>query len=246
MLAQAENTVKIEGLLSEIDLNYGSIEKNNKQMDTITGVVKIKVTQEINKIQKVCEIPVHVFAAKYTSKGTLNPAFESAERVMKEFVSIAASDEASADAIRITNGRIQMNEYPKDGRLVSYPRIMGSFFHKVKRSEMKQSGTFSINFVVGSKGPEIDKDGNETGRYCVQAIIPLYGGRVDVVPFYVINESAIESISSYWEAYDTVSAIGKLDFSSMTKEVTIDVDFGEPETKVLTVTTSDFIITGGT
>ena len=43
MLTQAENIVKIEGLLSEIDLNYGSYTKDGKPVETISGIIKVKV-----------------------------------------------------------------------------------------------------------------------------------------------------------------------------------------------------------
>jgi hypothetical protein len=44
MLTQAENIVKIEGLLSEIDLNYGNFTKDGKTVDTISGIIKVRVT----------------------------------------------------------------------------------------------------------------------------------------------------------------------------------------------------------
>lgn len=43
MLAQAENVVKIEGLLSEIDLNYGSFTKDGKTIETVSGTIKVRV-----------------------------------------------------------------------------------------------------------------------------------------------------------------------------------------------------------
>lgn len=245
MLTQAENIVKIEGLLSEIDLNYGSYTKDGKPVETISGIIKVKVAQDINHQAHVCEIPVHMFAGKYTNAGKLNPAYESIEKIMKEYVSIAASDESKADAIRITQGKIVMNEYYRDEKLVSFPRIQASFVTRIKRTEMKPTATFSVNFVIGSKSFETDKDGVETGRYRVQGILPQYGGKVDVVPFFVVSEAAIESISSYWESYDTVSAVGKLNFSSTTEDYSVPVDFGEPEVRTRTINISEFIITGG-
>lgn len=245
MLTQAENIVKIEGLLSEIDLNYGSFVKDGRTIDTVSGIIKVKVNQEINHKEQICEIPVHMFASKYTNAGKINPAYESIEKIMKEYVSIAASDESKADAIRITQGKIVMNEYYRDEKLVSFPRIQASFVTRIKRTEMKPTATFSTNFVVGSKSYETDREGVETGRYRVQGILPQYGGKVDVVPFYVVSEAAIESISSYWESYDTVSAVGKLNFSSTTEDYTIPVDFGEPEVRTRTINVSEFIITGG-
>ena len=47
-MRQAENKVIIEGILSEIDLKYGSFNKNGTQMKSIGGNIKVRVTQEIN------------------------------------------------------------------------------------------------------------------------------------------------------------------------------------------------------
>ena len=48
MLRQAENVVKIEGILAEVDLNEGSLVKDGKTHKTIGGKIKIRVNQVIN------------------------------------------------------------------------------------------------------------------------------------------------------------------------------------------------------
>ena len=112
MLRQAENRVRIEGILSEINLKYGSFVKNGATVDTIGGNIKVLVHQTINNVDITLEIPVYMFAPKLTNAGKSNPAFESIEKVMTEFTSIASgAGEAGADKIRITNGNIRMNEY---------------------------------------------------------------------------------------------------------------------------------------
>jgi hypothetical protein len=58
MLRQAENKVKIEGILSEINLENGSYEKNGKQMETVRGSIKVLVQQNINGRPVDNEIPV--------------------------------------------------------------------------------------------------------------------------------------------------------------------------------------------
>ena len=79
MLKEAENRVKVEGILSEIDLKYGSFQKDGRAVDTIGGLIKVRVDQEINKQSVINEIPVHMFATKYTKAGGINPAYESIE-----------------------------------------------------------------------------------------------------------------------------------------------------------------------
>ena len=43
------NTVKIEGILSEIDLKYGTLTKNGVESKTVGGSIKVRVNTQINK-----------------------------------------------------------------------------------------------------------------------------------------------------------------------------------------------------
>jgi hypothetical protein len=240
------NVVKIEGILSEIDIDYKDFKKNNVDTKAIGGSIKVRVNQVVNGVDTELEIPVHMFAAQLTNNGSPNPAYESIERIKNEYVSIAASDIEHADRIRITKGSINMNEYyGQDGRLVSFPRINASFVSKIKKEECKPKAEFSVTFMVGRAGYELDKDGVETNKYKVEGILPQYGGKVDVVPFFAINEGVVDAVSNYWTQGDTVKATGKLNFTSETKEVETKVDFGEPTIETRTYSISELIITGG-
>ena len=189
-----------------------------------------------------------MFASKLTNKGTPNPAYESIKKVMDEYVSIAASEngEEGADRVRITNGNVRMNEYyTQDGRLVSFPRINASFVQRINKSDCKPEATYTAEFVVASKAEEVDKNGETTGRYKIGAVLPQYGGKVDVIPMYAQSEGVISAISQYWAVGDTVKANGRLDFSATTETIIEEVDFGEPIEKTRTINRSDLIITGG-
>ena len=126
MLRQAENRVRIEGILSEINLKYGSYVKNGVTVDTVGGDIKVLVNQQINGEDVSLIIPVYMFASKLTNAGKPNPAYASIESVMKEYVSIASgAGEAGADRVRITSGSIRMNEYwNQQGQLISFPRAV--------------------------------------------------------------------------------------------------------------------------
>lgn len=248
MLNTKENTVRIEGLLSEIDIKEGSFQKNGETMESIGGMIKIRVNQKTpNGETQELEIPVHMFASKLTNKKTPNPAYESIMRVKNEFKSIAAYGIDEADAVRITNGNIAMNEYySQNDTLVSFPRITSSFVSKVKRDQFKPEATFSVIFVVGSKGFEVDKDGVEnTNRYKIGAVLPQYGGKVDIVEFIAVSKGVIDAVSNYWNVGDTVKANGRLNFSSRTETIIEDVDFGDPIEKTKTYSVSELILTGG-
>ena len=247
MLRQAENRVKIEGILAEVDIKPGSFNKNGQMMDSIGGSIIVKVTQKISGEEKELAIPVHMFASKLTNKGTPNPAYESIKKIADEYVSIAASDngEDGADRVRITNASVRMNEYySQDGRLISFPRVNASFVTRINKGDCKPEATYTAEFVVAAKNEEIVND-EPTGRYRIDAIVPQYGGKVDVVPMFAQSEGVIDAISTYWNVGDTVKANGRLDFSATTETIIEEVDFGEPIEKTRTINRSDLIITGG-
>ena len=250
MIKEAENNVRIEGLLSEVDLKYGSFKKKTtgEQVNSIGGSIKVQVNQNVNGETVMLEVPVHMFASEYTNNGKKNPAYQNMEKIMNEFTSIAvAGNAAQADAVRITNGKIVSNDFPnrRTGEISSYPRINASFVSKIRQDEMKPEATFTATFVVGKKAAEVDKDGIETGRYKVTGVLPQYGGKVDVIEFLTTNKKVIEAIDQYWNENDTVSAIGRLNFSSRTETVVKEVDFGEAQEMVRTFSVSELILTGG-
>ena len=249
MLKQAENSVKIEGILSEIDLKTGTSNKNGKTTEYIGGSIKIRVTQVLNGKNVDLDIPVFMFSNKLKNDGNPNPAYASIERVMNEYVSIAAGGIDAADRVRITNANIRMNEYyGQGGQLNSYPRINASFVTKVTDlTKFNPEATFSAVFMIAAMGHETDRDGvQKEDRFKIRGILPQYGGKVDVVDFYATTPSVISAVSSYWSEKDTVKVNGKLNFTSVVEEKMVEVDFGEPRMERRTVSVSELIITGGT
>lgn len=246
-MRQAENKVFIEGILSEIDIVERTYTKDDVQNNALAGQIKVRVEQKINGVDKILEIPVHVFVNEMTKKGTKNPAYESIDTVRREFISIASgAGVEGADRIRISGASIQMNEYWADeNRLSSYPRINASFVQRVKRDEFTPKAQFSTEIVVSKMVNEVDKDGVETGRLKVEGILPQYGGRVDVVPFIAENPNVVDAISQYWQPKDTVKVSGKLNFSSTVEIYTEEQGFGEPIEKKRTINVSELVITGG-
>jgi hypothetical protein len=99
--------------------------------------------------------------------------------------------------------------------------------------------------MVGKAGYELDKDGVETNKYKVTGMVPQYGGKVDVVPFFAYNAGVIDAVSNYWSEGDTVKATGRLNFTSETKEVETQLGFGESTIETRTYSVSELVITGG-
>lgn len=253
MLRQAQNEVVIEGILSEVDIKEGSYVKDGRTVETIGGTVKIRVDQVINGNPVTSEIPVSLFSQRYNKDNNESGIYKAIKAMKSDLTSIAAAgNEEDADRVRISgssrfaNGNIQMNEYYNaGGKLVSFPRIHASFINKVRKDEFKPTATFTLEFAIASMGYEEDKDGQETGRYQIKAVVPQYGGKVDIIDLYAVNPSVIDVISSSWQERDTVKAKGRLNFSSRTETYVEDLGFGEPEEKSRTINLSELIITGG-
>ena len=245
MLRQAENKCRIEGILSEINLKYSSYVKNGATIDTVGGDIKVLVPQDENSLI----IPVYMFAPKLTNSGKPNPAYESIEKVMKEYVSIASgAGVEGADKVRITNATIKMNEYYNaQNQLVSFPRVNASFVNKAT-GEFRPEASWSLEFAVSSIDYVTDEDGIEVEpkKLRIKAIVPQYGGKVDTMEFFAENSKVIDAISSYWENGKTYSAKGRLNFTSTTKEIIEECDFGEPDVKIRTISVSELIVTKGT
>ena len=254
MFRQAENKVKIEGILSEIDLKYGSFQRDGADVETIGGSIKVLVDQVVNGEEVHLEIPVHMFSTKYTKAGKINPSYESIETVMKEYKSIAATgDKSVADKIRITSGQIKMNEFVgQNGNIVSYPRVNASFISRAV-GEFKPQATFNLEFMVSKINRVVDNEGVEVdpAKLAVEVIVPQYTApnasamNVDVVPLYATSKSVIDAIEQYWGAGQSFKASGRLNFTSRTETVKQEVDFGEAQETVRTTNISEFIITGG-
>lgn len=244
-IMQSENIVDIQGILISTDLKPGNFVRDGQTINTLGGTIVVRVDQEINGKKVVSDIPIHMFSAEFTRKGTVNPAYTSIQTVMNDFVSVAAiGDIEKADKVTLT-GEIRMNEYTgSDGKQKSFPRIHASFVRRVV-GEFEPKAEFETTFAVLTREEEKDREGKETGRYIVKGAIMQYGDRADVVPFIVCSDSAINFVSTYWDEGSTVKATGKLNFTSRKETVVTEVDFGEPMKKEKTISVSDLIITGG-
>lgn len=250
MLRQAKNICTIEGILAEQDIKYGSyIDKSTgATVDNIGGTIKVLVNQTINGEVVPMQIPIHMFSPRMTKKGTINPSYESIERCMKEYKSIASTGNIdTADKVRITGGYVRMNEYyDTTGRFISFPRIHTSFVSRVTNN-FQPKASFEMEFAVSSMDFVTDAEGVEVDpkKLRIKVLVPYYGGKVDTIELFTVVPAAIDSITTYWEEGKTYSAIGRLNFSSTTREIVEEHDFGEPEIRTQTVSVSELLITGG-
>lgn len=252
MLREAINEFKVTGVLSEIDLKYGTYMKAGVNTEYVGGSIKVLVSETTaNGTLHNMEIPIHMFSNKYTKTGSVSPAYEAIERVMKEYVSIAAcGDEAHADRVMVVgskNTRITMNDFVgRDGNIVSDPRLTASFVSKVT-GPFEPEATFSLECMLNNMHRVTDADGVEVdpAKLELQVIVPMYGGKVQVMKLHVTNPAAISHIESNWESGKTYQVNGRLNFDAKTVETLQEVAFGDPIKKSHTVSVKEFIISSG-
>jgi len=212
-MRQATNKVKLTGLLSEVDLEDASFDSNGSPVEVIRGTIKVKINLPVGDKIIPNEVPVQVFCKKYKNDGNPNTAYDDWKKVKEEYVSIASGGEAKADAICVTGANVQENTYYNaNGNKVSYTRIRGSFVKHVDKGHMVPEASWELEFVVGNKAYVLDDDGVETDKFCINAIVPQYGGAVDVVPIFTTNPMAIKDIEQ-WEDGSTMKAYGRLNFT---------------------------------
>ena len=247
-MRQAENKVFIEGILSENNLEVKEYDKKmpdgtTRKMKGIMGTLTVKVPFEDKEIV----VKPKYFINQYKNDGNSNPVFERMTKTMESLVSIAASNEEEASRVKISGANLKENMFVgRNGEVVSgVPQIVASFCDIVKKEDFKPAASFTLEFVVGQIQDEVDKEGIETGRVKVVAIIPTYGDRVDVLPLYSGNANVKEAISQYWDTNNTVSAKGRLDFTVETITKTIEMAFGDNEERTYTNTKNEVVITGG-
>lgn len=246
---QTENKVKIEGILSEINVREGEFKQKttNVMMPYLSGDIKVRVKQVVNKVPTEEEVPISFFVTKYKKDGGENPAYKSVNDLRNNFISLAAAETPEqADCVRITLASIRENMfYGRDGRFVSMPQINSSFFNKISRTECTPDASFQAVICIGNIKEEIDKNGDPTGSLIIQGILPQYGGKVDVADFYVRSPEAVDFISTNWKQGDTVRIAGKVNFSATTTYTEEEMGFGEPVITPHTVSVRELIITSG-
>lgn len=232
-LREADNRVVIEGTLLEIRHNEW------KSGEGLSVEVDIEVAE--NEVHTVSAM------SRYKKKdGSDNAVAKGLQTVVDEYLSVAKHGREHADKVRINQGRLELNEfYGQDGQLRSYPQISTNFINRVKSDEeFNPRAEFEAEIFVKSVAPEFKGD-DETGRVKVNAIIPLYGGRV--IPFeFVVTEEGSDFVEDNYEPGTTAKVFGDIVNFRETIEKEIPVAFGKPKKEVTHNSVREYLITGGT
>ena len=240
-IRQAENSVKIEGLLRELKLE----EKD----DVISGEVIIATDPQ-------SEHAVRVYAKRLTNEGKPNTAYKGLQTLINESkdTSIAALmkegrslDEAQSMATKIriggkTGGQLGRNEFYAGAEFVSRPSVSANYFHRIVDKSFSPKAEFEVECYFDKIRKET-KDSEETGRIIIDAIIPCYNGVVIPMEFVADGETA-EYIEANYEAKKTGRIWGEV-INVVERVVTKKSGFGKDKEDIQTNYTREFLITGG-
>jgi hypothetical protein len=232
-IREADNRVVIEGTLLEV---RGGEWKNGEGVG-----IELDIEVAENEVHTV-----HAMSRYKKKDGSDNSIAKGIQTVLDEYLSVAKHGRENADKVRITQGRLGLNDfYGEDGQLRSFPRITTNFINRLKADEeFNPRAEFELEIFVKSVIPEVKGD-EETGRVKVNAIIPLYGGRV--IPFeFVVTEEGSDFVEDNYEAGTTTRVFGDIVNFKEVIEKEVPVAFGKPQKKVTHNFIREYLITGGT
>lgn len=234
-LRQARNSVDIEGILSEAEFREGTGERGN----WISATFKIEVSEDN-------VIPVYAFASERKKDGTPNKIYRSLRTAQEEFKSIAVHGKEGADRVRVRSASLgESSFWTKDENLITMWRVNSNFITRVDSPNgFSPAATFEVEGFVAKIIPET-KQGEETGRLIVTLIVPIFGGRVDLIDFIVSNPKAVAFIESHYQRGDTVKFAGNIRINEVIERREEEVAFGDPIIREFTRTTRELIVTSG-
>ena len=239
------NNVVVEGILSEVGLERATYVKDGVTHDCVRGEIKVRVVTPLqqNSDPVELEVPIRFFTKKLTNAGNENPSYTNLCDIIDNAKSIATVGIEAADCVRVTGGRITMQEYyTPDGRLMSYPSVSASFVNVIKASDMEPKAKAEVTVVAQNIRRLTDKEGIETGALQITGVTIGYGGYADVIPFVTSNPAYVSGIEASFSEGDTMKIVACMNFTSRTEKTYEQVAIGEPIERVKTIRVNDLVI----
>lgn len=228
-LRQADAKVTVAGIVSDKKLEM----KTENGVRTIEGTITIK-TSDTNFVQ------MRVRCADKKKDGTENKTFTGVMTVMNEYKSIADNGADEADRVR-TSGQINLFRNNNNGNeIVSYT---SNFFNRIKpNQDYEPKAEFEVEMYIKTLVPEINKDGEETGRYKIVGWIPTFIG-IEPLELFVPEELA-DVVSNTYEPKQTARFYGEIVQNVTYETIERPMAFGvKKETKANFI--NELVVTGG-
>ena len=237
---QALNQINIVGKLLDVTFRNGTLSDGRAYE---SANMTIRVTQTYGGQEEVSEIPVSMFASKYTLANKLNPGYDQIQ-ALKEMKTAQNVGIDAADTVRISRANIRENNFVgRNGILVNGWQINTSFIGK---GSAQEAATFNMDIFIMDMRPEEDREGEPTGRLIIKGGIVQYNGALDVLTFIVEQPEAVEYIERNWNPNDTVNIRGRVRVAVSEEKVSgADSSWGEDIPETATRTVRELIITKG-
>ena len=228
-LRQSNAKVFIEGLVSEKDLTVKTEDGKTK----ISGSLTVK-TSDVNFVK------FNINANEKTNAGTDNKCYAGLVTVMNDYKTIAEVGETEADKVRVSG---DLNLYTSAQSGANIVGFKSNFFNRVKANEeFEQKAEFSVETFISSIIPEVNTDGDETGRILVKGWVPTYNG---IEPITLVAEDDIASaVESTFEPGQTVEFMGDIVNNRIETVTEIPMAIGKPKKKVNVDYKNELVITG--
>lgn len=233
-LRQAETKVVLEGVVAEKSMAVEA--DKDTGIDRIRGYIVVR-TSPTNLVR------VNVNSSKMTKNGTESKTYAGLLTVMNEYRSIADDGEDGADIVRITNGTLNPYRSRQNGNeIISFTT---NFFNRVQsKEEYNPRAEFELEGCIKSILPEVNSDGEETGRLKVCVWMPTYSG---IEPIEMIApEDIADAVSDAFEVGQTARFYGEIINDRKVTKIEIPVAIGKPKIETRTVYRNEMLITGAT
>lgn len=240
IMEQATNKINIVGKLLDTTFREG---KTSTGQDYESCNFTVRVTQTYGGREETSEIPVSIFATRYTSQNKPHPGYKNIQE-MKKMKTVQDYGEAEATIVRMTSANIRENNFvARSGQLINGWQINTSFLNEGKMADI---ASFNMDIFIMDMHEEVDREGEPTGRLVIKGAVVQYGGKLDVIEFIVEDNDAVNYISRNWEENQTVNVGGRIRVTSQEeKHSASESSWGEELPETSTRMVRELIITRG-
>lgn len=240
---ESVNIFNIVGTLNELDIREGTSQKSG---DTYVSCnAQIKVMQEIDGKMTENIHSVSLFSMRHKKDGSENKNFDRIKEYGEKLIALSATeDESQASKVYVQASAAENMFVGSNGSVVEKAYRLSTNFINSQRASDVEGATFEITGALVSKNPEVDKEGNETGRLILSICLVGWGGKANVLEFIATGNAATH-IEQNWEIGDTIKAGGYIVMTNKIVSWTEEMGFGDPITHSRTETRRELVITRG-
>lgn len=237
---QSTNKVNIVGKLLDATFHTG---KTGTGAPYERANLTIRVTQTFGGKEETSEIPVSMFATQFTKAGGANPAYKNIQD-LKKMKTAQTDGYDEADVVAMSGVSLDENTYvSQSGNLIDTWQLRGSF---IRTGKLVDVASFSTDIFIMNLNPEMDREGDTTGRLIVRGAIVQYGGRLDVIDFIAEAPDNVDYIERNWHEGDTVTVKGRIRVTSIEDcDSKSESSWGEDIPETTTRYVRELIITKG-